>query len=246
MTTSRFELYHTGKRNAFETQQFIPEMMRQKGRNDIEDKNSYLQATITGTFDPFIVLALAQKDNEISIFRMSEQTKHAISRNMIQYYANANYLDSMLLAAPKNGIDFYNEVQKMFNNFSGDFIKMLERMQRIEDYEKIRLKEKQTALLNRLTLIFTVLFGLPLIQDTLSMVREVFGISRDLIPIITMKHISFVVWLGLIFYMLTDHIDYQLEYAGFKIDQKSSVTGRIKKLFLVIYGWIILKFKPTK
>ena len=67
---------------------------------------------------------------------MSEQTKHAISRNMIQYYANANYLDSMLLAAPKNGIDFYNEVQKMFNNFSGDFIKMLERMQRIEDYEK--------------------------------------------------------------------------------------------------------------
>ena len=61
-----------------------------------------------------------------------------------------------------------------------------------------------------------------------------------------MKHISFVVWLGLIFYMLTDHIDYQLEYAGFKIDQKSSVTGRIKKLFLVIYGWIILKFKPTK
>ena len=224
----------------------VPEMMRQKGRNDIEDKNSYLQATITGTFDPFIVLALAQKDNEISIFRMSEQTKHAISRNMIQYYANANYLDSMLLAAPKNGIDFYNEVQKMFNNFSGDFIKMLERMQRIEDYEKIRLKEKQTTLLNRLTLIFTVLFGLPLIQDTLSMVREVFGISRDLIPIITMKHISFVVWLGLIFYMLTDHIDYQLEYAGFKMDQKSSVTGRIKKLFLVIYGWIILKFKPPK
>lgn len=219
----------------------VSELMHQNGRNTVECKNSYLQASIAGTFDPFIILALAQKDNEISIYRMSEHDRHAINKNMTQYYANANYLDGMLIDAPKHGIDFYHEVQKILNNFSVDFQEMLERMRHIEEYEKLRLNEKQTTLLNRFTLIFTVLFGLPLIQDTLYLLKQVFNMEKDIIPIITISQVSFLIWVLLLFYMLTDNIDYYLEYEGVRIKEKSSLLARVKKMIILISGWLFLR-----
>lgn len=53
--------------------------------------------SVAATFDPYILLALARKDNEMTIYRLAKNDRHTINTKMTQYYANANYLDSILL-----------------------------------------------------------------------------------------------------------------------------------------------------
>lgn len=216
----------------------VSQLLQRNERGNVEDRNDYLQASVTGTFEPFLVLALAQKDNEISIYRIAEKDNHIINKSMVQYYGNANYLEGMLMDAPKHGVHFYREVRKMLDDYPVDFRKMLDRMQRIEEYEKLNLNEKQNNLLNRFTLLFTVLFGLPLIQDTLNILKLACGIQYDFIPAITVSQVSFVLWLIILFCLITDNISEYLEYEGIQIEGRKSFKFRIKSLLLVVLGWL--------
>lgn len=46
--------------------------------------------------------------------------------------------------------------------------------------------------------------------------------------------------------MLTDNIDYYLEYEGIRMNQKPSPLARVKKIIVLIYGWILLKIHKEK
>lgn len=192
----------------------VEKMIKRNGRNDILSKNTYLNNSMAATFDPYLLLAMAQKDNEMTIFRLVESDRHTIKDRMKQYYANANYLDSIMLNVPKHGKIFYTKVRDMLDHSTADFKEMLQRIQNIEEYEKTRLTEKQNNSINRVTLIFTVLFGLPLIQETLLTVKTVLNVQRDLIPKVSTGQISFLIWILLIIALLVDIIERSLEYEG--------------------------------
>lgn len=106
----------------------------------------------------------------------------------------------------------------MLDNCMVDFKVMLQRMQNIEEYEKTRLLEKQNATISKFTLIFTVLFGLPLIHETLTTIKNIFQVQKDIIPILTTGHASWMIWMSLILGMIKDIIKQHLEYEGIRIN----------------------------
>ena len=124
-----------------------------------------------------------------------------------------------------------------------DFREMLHRMQIIEDYEKLRLNEKHNSLINKFSLIFTVLFGLPLIQESLLVLKDILKLRGDIIPFITIGHISLVTWLVLLFILFTDYIDSYIEYEGYRVKSSSSWGKRFKEIFFVIGLRLIKKRK---
>lgn len=223
----------------------VQELLVRNNRENVPSDNDYLQASIAASFDAFILLALAQKDNEMSIYRLAERDRHTINRKMVQYNSNANYLDGILLNAPKHGKAFYEKTRDMLDDSMVDFRQMLERMQVIEEYEKLQLNEKQNASINKFTLMFTVLFGLPLINESLHLLKYIIGIYGDIVPIITIGHIALVIWLILLFILFTDNIDSYLEYEGVKIEDKLPIRARFKKLFVVIGLWLVSKLKKN-
>lgn len=212
----------------------VDALMKLNNRNYIESKNQYLNNSIAATFDLYILLALAQKDNEMTIYWLSEQDRHTINSMMVQYYANANYLDSLLAVAPKHGKIFYERVKNMLDSCIVDFNEMLHRMQSIELYEKSRLEEQQTLSLNRVTLVFTVFFGLPLIQETLTTIKTILGAKKDLIPKINCGQFSMVIWGVLLIVLLVEEIDRNAEYEGIKIEDDSLIRSKIKKGVLLL------------
>ena len=218
-------------------------MLSRNRREDIVSEVEYLQSSVSASFDPFILLALAQKDNEISIYRIAEQDRHIINRKMTQYYSNLNYFEGIMLSAPKHGVDFYKRVREMLDECMIDFREMLHRMQIIEDYEKLRLNEKHNSLINKFSLIFTVLFGLPLIQESLLVLKDILKLRGDIIPFITIGHISLVTWLVLLFILFTDYIDSYIEYEGYRVKSSSSWGKRFKEIFFVIGLRLIKKRK---
>lgn len=212
----------------------VDALMKMHNRNYVESKNQYLNNSIAATFDLYILLALAQKDNEMTIYWLSDQDRHTINSMMVQYYANANYLDSLLAIAPKHGKIFYNRVKNMLDSCIVDFNEMLHRMQNIELYEKSRLEERQTISLNRVTLIFTVFFGLPLIQETMTTIKSILGVQKDLIPKINCGQFSMIIWGVLLVVLLAEEIDRNAEYEGIKIEDNSVIRSRIKKAILLV------------
>lgn len=187
----------------------IERMLKKYNRNDVDDKSAYLQSSVSATLDHYISIALMQKENDVLIYDVAERDHHTINEIMRQYYTDANYFDSILIGAPKHGFIFYQEVKKMLDDISVDFHIMLERVQHIEQYEKAKLDEQRNILLNRLTLVFTVLFGLPLINETLEIVKKAINSKSDIVPFITVTHISLIIWFLLVIYMLKDIIKKQ-------------------------------------
>ena len=124
---------------------------------------------------------------------------------------------------------FYERVKNMLDSCSVDFNEMLHRMQSIELYEKSRLEEQQTISLNRVTLVFTVFFGLPLIQETLTTIKTILGAQKDLILKINCGQFSMVIWVVLLMVLLVEEIDRNSEYEGIKIEDDSLIRSRIKK-----------------
>ena len=145
-----------------------------------------------------------------------------------------NYLDCLLAVAPKHGKIFYERVKNMLDSCSVDFNEMLHRMQSIELYEKSRLEEQQTISLNRVTLVFTVFFGLPLIQETLTTIKTILGAQKDLILKINCGQFSMVIWVVLLMVLLVEEIDRNAEYEGIKIEDDSLIRSRIKKGVLLL------------
>lgn len=212
----------------------VESLLEKRGRKEIVSKNEYLNHSVAATFDPYILLALAQKDNEMTIYRLSERDRHTINDKMVRYYSNANYLDSILLNVPKHGKKFYNEVRKMLDDCMVDFNEMIQRMRTIEEYKKTRLTEKQNDSINRFSLIFTVLFGLPLIQEMLLTIKMVLNIQKDIIPVLNSGHISFLIWCILLLVLLADIVERSLEYEGISIEDNSFVLSKIKKIIMFI------------
>ncbi len=193
----------------------VPDMIRRHNRTgEIPDSNDYFQTSISASFDHFISLALMQRDNEMLVYDTAFRDRHAINKAMVQYYDDSNYLERILISSPRHCITLYREVQKILNDTLDDFHDMLARLQYIETYEKTKLDEERTRLLDRLTMLFTVLFGLPLIYETLSVIKRAFFASSDIFSRFTVEHFSLVIWLGLVSYMIYDSVKDRRQYTG--------------------------------
>lgn len=96
------------------------------------------------------------------------------------------------------------------------------------------MEEQQTISLNRVTLVFTVFFGLPLIQETLTTIKTILGAQKDLIPKINCGQFSMVIWVVLLMVLLVEEIDRNSEYEGIKIEDDSLIRSRIKKGVLLL------------
>ena len=201
------------------------------GIHDIPDKNEYLQTYASIACDYYISLLIMQKQNDALIYDLAEHDQHTINSVMRQYYTDANYFDSLLVNIPKHELNFYKKLKEVLDNTSVDFHEMLNRIQLIEQHEESAFNERRAILLNCFALVFTILFGLPLIRDTLGLLKQIIEPSRDFIPLLTTESMSITVWVLLALSMLYINVKGSPKLKQFELKIKNFIIyRRFKKL----------------
>lgn len=176
----------------------VEEFIKLRPQRNVQDRNEYLELSMERTFDPFLFLALCQKDNEIYVYEASKGDLHRVYSNMATYSRNENYFEDFLARSPKNGRKFYEAVREILKDSFVDVEIKLERLKYIESYEKELLNEKRTLMAELLSIIFGVLFGLPPIHDTIELIRNMFATGKDMVPYLTVDGAAFLVWIALL------------------------------------------------
>ena len=75
---------------------------------------------------------------------------------------------------------------------------LIERIKQMEDYQRNNFMQKRALVLELVALIGTILFGLPTLTDTLTILRECFLPAGDLIPGNVVQLCAVGVWVLLI------------------------------------------------
>ena len=163
-------------------------------RSDIEDKNKYFLTSVNGTFDPYILISIAKKDVELTVYTFVEHDIRSLRINMQHYYANLNYLDSIMIRTPEHGLQLYALLEQMLEHLPADYKKMIERFEALDKISNNDQLEKQENLMRQITLVFTCLFGLPLIHDSFTLLKRIIIPAYD-VPIISVDFISFFSWI---------------------------------------------------
>ncbi len=160
--------------------------------------NAHLQGTLAINFDPFITQALAQKDNEITIYFLSQENGRSVERNKELDAGNADCLDRMLIGAPPYGMRLYNEVCAMLDNLSVNFQDMLNRTRFIEEHARQERDRRRSIFFNVIIVGFTVIFGLPTIQSTLVVLKDTVGFVDVFISTMGVNFWSVIFWIAIL------------------------------------------------
>lgn len=179
-----------------------PDILKEQfGRKEIGDFGSYLNISIQRSFDMFLVIALCQKDDELYLYRVSQLNIHNIDKQMAKYNQNQNYFENFMDIAPHNARLFYSVIREINDNSFVDTNVRTERLKQIESYQKNLFIEKRSLLFESVALIASTLFGLPIICDTLTILRRAFLPAGDLISGEFTPKLAIVVWFGIIVLM---------------------------------------------
>ena len=204
----------------------VSKLMRQNKEHDITDKNEYLQMYSSITCDQYISLVTMQKQNDALIFNLAKHDQRTINSVMRQYYTDANYFDALLVNVRKHEFYFYKKLKEALGDISIDFHEMLNRIQLIEQHEESAFNERRAILLNCFALVFTVLFGFPLIHDTLGLLKQIIIPSHDLIPFLTVDSTSIIVWVFLALSMVFINVKGSPNLKQFELKIKNLVIYR--------------------
>ena len=154
---------------------------RHRGR-EIGELGSYLNVSVQRTFDFYLVLALCQKDGEMYLAKASQENIHEVEKQLALYNSNCNFFETFLDTIPYDARRFYSMIYEMNNNSFVDVKTRIERIKQMEDYQRKNFLQKRTLIVELVALIGTILFGLPTLTDTLTILRECFLPAGDLIP----------------------------------------------------------------
>lgn len=154
---------------------------RHRGR-EIGELGSYLNVLVQRTFDFYLVLALCQKDGEMYLAKASQENIHEVEKQLALYNSNCNFFETFLDTIPYDARRFYSMIYEMNNNSFVDVKTRIERIKQMEDYQRKNFLQKRTLIVELVALIGTILFGLPTLTETLTILRECFLPAGDLIP----------------------------------------------------------------
>lgn len=156
------------------------------------------EASLQRSFDFFLVLALCQKDGEIYLSRVSQETIHDIDRQIAKYNQDRIFLASFLDTVPYNVKVFYSMICEMNKTPFIDTKTKLQHMKQIDDYQRNLLLERRTLLAELVALIGTILFGLPMLYDTLCILRNVLLKIGIYLSVSAVENSAIYLWLVLI------------------------------------------------
>ena len=161
--------------------------------------NLYFEISMQRTYDSILTIALCQKDNEIYLYRSSQNDIDNVNKYIVEYDFNQNFFEDFLDSAPYNARKFYQLMNDIIQISFVDISKKIERLTYINSYKRIYLEERRTELSEYLAMLGTIVFGLPLINDTLTIFHSAIIRDYDLIPLLTTEQIAVAAWLFIIF-----------------------------------------------
>lgn len=170
---------------------------RHRGR-EIGELGSYLNVSVQRTFDFYLVLALCQKDGEMYLAKASQENIHEVEKQLALYNSNCNFFETFLDTIPYDARRFYSMIYEMNNNSFVDVKTRIERIKQMEDYQRNNFLQKRTLIVELVALIGTILFGLPTLKDTLTILRECFLPAGDLIRGNVVQLCAVSIWVLLI------------------------------------------------
>ena len=94
----------------------------------------------------------------------------------------------------------------MLERLPADYKKMIERFEALDSISKNERLENQENLMRQITLVFTCCFGLPLIYDSFTLLKDILNPTYD-IPIISVAFASIVTWLIINVLMLVSYMN---------------------------------------
>lgn len=89
-------------------------------------------------------------------------------------------------------------IYEMNNNSFVDVKTRIERIKQMEDYQRNNFLQKRALIVELVALIGTILFGLPTLKDTLTILRECFLPAGDLIRGNVVQLCAVSIWVLLI------------------------------------------------
>ena len=163
----------------------------------------FLENSIQVTFDWGICIGIWKKLIEMALANISAVNYHGILQNKANALALANSLDEMVDLCPLNVKRMIWLVSENLGEAKDSFKTRIERLTAIEAVAKDQYNEKRDKLLSTVALIFTALFGLPAIHETLTILkRTICHKSLNCICENAINVLSVILWVCLCIYIV--------------------------------------------
>lgn len=161
--------------------------------SEVDDKASYFQTSIQRTYDFTILLALCIKYNEICVYTKAMENQYN-TLNKRQLLADQLYFEDWFTMSPVKCREYYSIVKDCLENSITSMNDKLERLKIIDNIIEEENRMKKAKLTRVITFIATVVFGLPAINETITIIKNVIFYSKDYIPFCTANQLSIVLW----------------------------------------------------
>lgn len=131
-----------------------------------------------------------------------------ISNNKLCKISNDYNVSKIFISLLISGV--YGSVRELTATFEEKMVYFLDEenvtdritaMNNILDSEQARRTSQQNNILSAGGLLFTIIFGLPAINETLAYIRAIFAFIEINFPIITIENCSLAIWGAIIFYL---------------------------------------------
>lgn len=202
----------------------------------IENLGGYFNLSISKTFEMFLIIALCQKDSELYLYQVFENDQYSIDKEMVKFNLNQNFFDGFLDVAPINAKKIYYIIKEINSKVFSDVNIRVNRIQEINTYQRSVFLDKKTYILEVVALVASVLFGLPMINDTIQIIRSLFLPNGDWIEGNVTGIISFLIWSLLIITVFGHLLGARKEYSNrrdvFKKKEAEKNKNIKEKIFL--------------
>lgn len=160
-----------------------------------QDINRFFKAN----FELYVFIALCKKEVETATYTQSFEKKNSVIENIIKYNSDLVLLEDIMYASSYSKRLFYQYVNDIIENTFENYSEKIKRLELIENSKKELRNRRISSLLQIITLIFTAMFGLPAITQTIKIIRSLFDTKQDLIPFFSVSLLSVVIWALILF-----------------------------------------------
>lgn len=162
--------------------------------HDVGD-SLFIKNSISMSFDAYIMIMLFNLDNQISLISILKENNKNYELHMAKYNLDKVYLEEILTDSPREGVRFYKHLEEIMNNHPVDYKGLINNIKMANDLRANKRAARLNDNIQIITILFTVVGGLPSIRNILRIIKKVFFIKADLIPNLTLDQMAIFLWI---------------------------------------------------
>ncbi|MDH6604255.1 hypothetical protein OKW23_001414 [Bacilli bacterium PM5-9] len=164
---------------------------------DKEEINMCIASDIA-TSNEYAILIILLKRLNVEVTLYNQTSSNNSSEDIYRAYLNNNlYINQLqelcLMKSMNEQVDFFEEKMQFYTN-KPYILERVSLLNKILEIKETKERERNNFLLSIIGTIFTFVFGLPGISETLKLIRKTFSSIPD-IPYINIEKVSMIIWI---------------------------------------------------